>query len=84
MGCSQSSYIDQMVAWYIGADEIEKCLTNTSFSCVDDLILSALKLKILKKIPCEVKGASGARVMMGDARTVAVQAAKDKCPNGRL
>ncbi|MFE1821522.1 ALF repeat-containing protein, partial [Streptomyces anulatus] len=81
MGCSESSYIDQMVAWYIGADEIENCLANKSLSCVDDLILSALKLKILKKLPCNGKGA---RVMMGGARTVAVQAAADKCPNGRL
>ncbi|MFH9238107.1 hypothetical protein ACH4KO_19980 [Streptomyces anulatus] len=41
----------------------------------------ALKLKILKKLPCNGKGA---RVMMGGARNVAVQAAADKCPNGRL
>ncbi|MEU6229335.1 polymorphic toxin-type HINT domain-containing protein [Streptomyces sp. NPDC047042] len=75
MGCITSTYLDRLIIWYVGAEEIEKCLTGKSVRCLDDLALAALKLKFLKKMPCGKKSSfvPGTRVLLGDGRTKAIE-----------
>ncbi|MFC5805834.1 polymorphic toxin-type HINT domain-containing protein, partial [Streptomyces formicae] len=74
MGCITSTYLDRLIAWYVGAEEIEKCLQGKSFRCLDDLALVALRLKVLKKTPCPGNSfVPGTRVLMADRRTKAIE-----------
>ncbi|MEU0171009.1 polymorphic toxin-type HINT domain-containing protein, partial [Streptomyces iakyrus] len=74
MGCITSTYLDRLIAWYVGADQIEKCLQNKSFGCLDDLALSALRLKVLRKTPCAKNSfVPGTRVLMADRRTKVIE-----------
>ncbi|MEW1832448.1 polymorphic toxin-type HINT domain-containing protein [Streptomyces sp. NPDC088196] len=74
MGCITSTYLDRLIAWYVGADEIEKCLTGKSMSCLGDLALSALKLKVLRVLPCQKNSfVPGTRVLLGDGRAKAIE-----------
>ncbi|MFF0190290.1 polymorphic toxin-type HINT domain-containing protein, partial [Streptomyces sp. NPDC005244] len=74
MGCITSTYLDRLIAWYVGADEIEACLHDTKPSCFSGLALAALKLKVLRKLPCEKNSfAPGTRVLLGDGRTKAIE-----------
>ncbi|WP_267883374.1 polymorphic toxin-type HINT domain-containing protein, partial [Streptomyces sp. NRRL S-481] len=74
MGCITSTYLDRLIAWFVGAEEIEKCLTTKSVRCLDDLALGALKLKLLKKLPCQKSSfVPGTRVLLGDGRTKAIE-----------
>ncbi|MFE9142626.1 hypothetical protein [Streptomyces tubercidicus] len=43
MGCITSTFLDRLIAWYVGADEIEQCLQKKSLSCLPDLALSAVE-----------------------------------------
>ena len=90
-GCTESTYLERLVAWYTGAFEIEECLQKVKAKCLDDLVLSALKIKALKGLKsCEkaTVSVSGARAPMSDQRArsaaATVRAAAAKCPNGRL
>ncbi|WP_405844190.1 hypothetical protein OG528_35825 [Streptomyces platensis] len=63
MSCTQSTYLDRLIAWYVGADEIEQCLQTKKLSCLKGLALSALKLKALKKAgPCPKKAGLAPRM----------------------
>ncbi|MER5749233.1 ALF repeat-containing protein [Streptomyces sp. NPDC002088] len=63
MGCITSTYLDRLIAWYVGADEIEKCITKPDVSCFEGLAMSALHLKLKGvKAPC-VKSLSGMATM---------------------
>ncbi|MGG7570662.1 hypothetical protein [Streptomyces sirii] len=63
MSCTQSTYLDRLIAWYVGADEIEQCLQTRKLSCLKGLALSALKLKALKKAgPCRKKAGLAPRM----------------------
>jgi hypothetical protein len=74
LGCITSTYLDRLIAWYVGAEEIEKCLTDKSLSCLDDLALNALRLKVLRKTPCDGNSfVPGTRVLMADRRTKAIE-----------
>jgi hypothetical protein len=73
-GCISSTYLDRLIAWYIGAEEIEKCLQTKKPSCLTGLALSALKLKIFKKVNCGKSSFTpGTRVLMADGRTKAIE-----------
>ncbi|UQA92580.1 site-specific integrase [Streptomyces halobius] len=48
MGCTTSTTLDRMIAWYIGLDEIEACARTKSPKCLKDLALNALKVKWLR------------------------------------
>lgn len=96
MDCITSTYLDRLIAWFSGADEVEKCLNGTSLRCLDDLALSALRLKMLKKTPCAKKSFGvGTRVQMGGSTApgkpgtaadivehVAARVAADQDPGG--
>ncbi|MFJ4934136.1 ALF repeat-containing protein [Streptomyces pseudovenezuelae] len=72
MGCITSTYLDRLIAWYVGADEIEKCLTKPDVSCFEGLAMSALHLKLRGlKAPC-VKSLSG-------MSTMSLSTSSDKC-----
>ncbi|WP_353962284.1 polymorphic toxin-type HINT domain-containing protein [Streptomyces mirabilis] len=74
MGCITSTYLDRLIAWYVGADEIEDCLQNTKPSCFSGLALAALKLKVLRKLPCQKNSFTpGTPVLLGDGRTKAIE-----------
>ncbi|MFB7495122.1 polymorphic toxin-type HINT domain-containing protein, partial [Streptomyces sp. NPDC056161] len=74
MGCISSTYLDRLIAWYVGADEIEKCLTGKSLTCLDDLALSALKFKFLKRSPCGKSSfVPGTRVLLAGGGTKAIE-----------
>ncbi|KPI23841.1 protein of unknown function DUF312, partial [Actinobacteria bacterium OK074] len=74
MGCITSTYLDRLIAWFVGEEEIEKCLTGKSISCLDDLAKSALKLKLLKRLPCGKSSfVPGTRVLLSDGRTKAIE-----------
>ncbi|MGY5129796.1 hypothetical protein [Streptomyces nigrescens] len=75
MSCTSSTYLDRLIAWYVGADEIEQCLQTKKLSCLKGLALSALKLKILKKgKPCEKNSfVPGTRVLMAGHRTKPIE-----------
>ncbi|MEV6593563.1 polymorphic toxin-type HINT domain-containing protein [Streptomyces acidicola] len=74
MGCITSTYLDRLIAWYIGAEEIENCLQTKKPSCLSGLALSALKLKIFKKINCGKSSfVPGTRVLMAGGRTKAIE-----------
>ncbi|MXM68835.1 hypothetical protein GR925_36930, partial [Streptomyces sp. HUCO-GS316] len=74
MGCITTTYLDRLIAWYIGADEIEKCLQTKKPSCLSGLALSALKLKIFKKVNCGKSSFTpGTRVLMADGRTKTIE-----------
>ncbi|MFG2491773.1 hypothetical protein ACGFSD_12040 [Streptomyces caniferus] len=63
MGCITSTYLDRLIAWYVGADEIEQCLQKANPSCFKGLALNALKLKILKKSRwCRTKAGLAPRI----------------------
>ncbi|MER6287165.1 hypothetical protein [Streptomyces sviceus] len=72
MGCITSTYLDRLIAWYVGADEIEKCLTKPDVSCFEGLAMSALHLKLKGlKAPC-LKSLSG-------MSTMSLSASSEKC-----
>lgn len=74
MGCITSTTLDRLIAWYVGAEEIEECLTTKKPSCLTGLALSALKLKIFKKINCGKSSFTpGTRVLMADGRTEKIE-----------
>ncbi|MFE3654497.1 polymorphic toxin-type HINT domain-containing protein [Streptomyces sp. NPDC059152] len=75
MECIEHTYLDRLIAWYVGADEIERCLDTPSMSCLPDLAMSALKMKALKKFPkCPTNSFTpGTRVLMGDRRTKPIE-----------
>ncbi|MFD5404293.1 polymorphic toxin-type HINT domain-containing protein, partial [Streptomyces griseorubiginosus] len=74
MGCITSTTLDRLIAWYIGADEIEDCLQNKKPSCLSGLALSALKLKFLKKLHCgKASFVPGTRVLMAGGRTEEIE-----------
>ncbi|MFJ7899162.1 polymorphic toxin-type HINT domain-containing protein [Streptomyces sp. NPDC096198] len=74
MGCITSTYLDRLVAWYLGVDEIQKCLDKFDTSCMKDLALSALKMKLLRKTPCAKNSfVPGTRVLMADRRTKPIE-----------
>ncbi|GAA3304649.1 hypothetical protein GCM10020295_56320 [Streptomyces cinereospinus] len=74
MGCISSTYLDRLIAWFVGAEEIEKCLSGESLTCLDDLALSALKLKFLKRTPCGKSSfVPGTRVLLASGATRAIE-----------
>jgi hypothetical protein len=75
MSCTSSTYLDRLIAWYVGAEEIEQCLQTKKLSCLKGLALSALKLKFLKKgRPCEKNSfVPGTRVLMAGHRTKPIE-----------
>ncbi|MCX5078472.1 polymorphic toxin-type HINT domain-containing protein [Streptomyces sp. NBC_00424] len=72
MGCITSTYLDRLITWYVGAEEIEACLQGKSMSCLDDLALHALRLKMIKKSPCN-SFVPGTPVLMADRRSKAIE-----------
>lgn len=52
MGCITTTYLDRLIAWYVGIDQIEKCFNKFDSTCMKDLALYALKRRVLKKSPC--------------------------------
>ncbi|NEC87904.1 polymorphic toxin-type HINT domain-containing protein, partial [Streptomyces sp. SID12501] len=74
MGCITTTYLDRLIAWYVGAEEIEECLATKKLSCLKGLALSALKIKIFKKINCGKSSFTpGTRVLMADGRARAIE-----------
>ncbi|MFB7600207.1 polymorphic toxin-type HINT domain-containing protein, partial [Streptomyces sp. NPDC056160] len=74
MSCITSTYLDRLISWYVGLDEIEKCFDKFDSSCLKDLALSALKLKLLKKVPCAKNSfVPGTRVLMAGRRTKPIE-----------
>ncbi len=73
-GCITSTYLDRLIAWYVGAEEIEECLATKKLSCLQGLALSALKIKIFRKINCGKSSFTpGTQVLMADGRTRAIE-----------
>ncbi|EYT80873.1 hypothetical protein CF54_22930, partial [Streptomyces sp. Tu 6176] len=72
MGCITTTYLDRLIAWYVGVDEIQKCLDKFDSSCMKDLALHALRYKFLKKSPCN-SFAPGTRVLLAGRRTRAIE-----------
>ncbi|MGW5254257.1 polymorphic toxin-type HINT domain-containing protein [Streptomyces sp. NPDC004012] len=72
MGCITTTYLDRLIAWYVGIDQIEKCFDKFDSSCVKDLALYALKLKLLRKSPCN-SFAPGTRVLLAGRRTKPIE-----------
>jgi guanyl-specific ribonuclease Sa len=76
MSCITSTYLDRLVAWYVGLDEIEKCFKNFSASCMRDLALHALKTRIAKRTKVCRKGFAVQRsVVFADERRGTTQVA---------
>ncbi|MEJ8650735.1 polymorphic toxin-type HINT domain-containing protein [Streptomyces sp. MS1.AVA.3] len=75
MSCTSSTYLNRLIAWYVGAEEIEQCLQTKKLSCLKGLALSALKLKFLRKgKPCERNSfVPGTRVLMAGHRTKPIE-----------
>ncbi|WP_327686236.1 hypothetical protein [Streptomyces sp. NBC_00467] len=73
-GCITSTYLDRLIAWYAGADQIEKCLTKPDKTCFEGLAMAALRIKALKKGPCEKASfVPGTRALMRDQRREAIE-----------
>ncbi|MDI5912012.1 polymorphic toxin-type HINT domain-containing protein, partial [Streptomyces sp. 12257] len=74
MGCITSTTLDRLIAWYVGAEEIEECLQTKKPSCLTGLALSALKLKFLKKIHCGKSSfVPGTRVLLAGGLTEEIE-----------
>lgn len=76
MGCITTTYLDRLIAWYIGADEIEHCLQTKSAKCLPDLAMSALKVKALKGLKKRCRPNSfvpGTRVLMAGHQTKPIE-----------
>ncbi|MFE7318356.1 polymorphic toxin-type HINT domain-containing protein [Streptomyces sp. NPDC057555] len=77
MECIEHTYLDRLIAWWVGADEIERCLNAPSMSCLPDLAMNALKMKALNKLakPCrENSFLPGVGVLMADHRAKPIEA----------
>ncbi|MYS46090.1 chemotaxis protein, partial [Streptomyces sp. SID5998] len=72
MGCITTTYLDRLIAWYVGIDEIEKCFDKFDSSCMKDLALHALMYKFLRKSPCN-SFAPGTRVLLAGRRTKPIE-----------